>query len=373
MAPALPPFYTARYVEVRSPVLSLLWLLCGIVIVVYTLIHSLLGQHNYVHRETPNLDVTFWQDVSVDGTWWPTPNNMYKPSYCDMNFVVNNGDGLSWGSEHIGCKRPSETPGTYFYPSSNQILVAFSLAHGKDPQYNTRDVWLYEGIEKSSIGFQLSFISSKEHIAHVQDCVVIGDDEHPEGYKIQSRYETLFPKKDYGEGYLILSVEDVLRAAGRRLDGNGSEAPLRLSGLEVVAKFDLRNYHVPYSWPLHFLNPLGFELAKEHRCTVRFEVLRDQFMPIKWFYHGTEPVALQHGLRLSAVGTGSIGYFSIFVLLEKLLLGFAAFGLAQVVLDLGWYYLYKEADTIAKHAYDPVVLNSQLPELPFKMKRTKAL
>lgn len=54
------------------------------------------------------------------------------------------------------------------------------------------------------------------------------------------------------------------------------------------------------------------------------------------------------------MGTGRIGYFSFFALLQKLLLGFAAFGLAQVVLDLGWYYLFSEADSIAHHAYEKV-------------------
>eukprot|EP00746_Dinoflagellata_sp_MGD_P146782 gnl/MRDRNA2_/MRDRNA2_79216_c0_seq1.p1 gnl/MRDRNA2_/MRDRNA2_79216_c0~~gnl/MRDRNA2_/MRDRNA2_79216_c0_seq1.p1 ORF type:complete len:370 (+),score=32.01 gnl/MRDRNA2_/MRDRNA2_79216_c0_seq1:191-1300(+) len=355
----LPPFYTARYVEVKSPLLSLLWLLCGTAIVSYTLIHSLLGEHNYVSRESPNLDITFWQDVSVDGTWWPRPS-AELPWYCDMNFVRDDRDGLEWGSEHIGCKRPSEVPGTYFYPESNEVMVAFSIAHGTDPQYNSSDIWLYQDIEKSTIGFQLSFISSKEHVAHVTGCEVVGnpdDEDHPDGYGISSRYETLFPNKDYGEGYLLLSVEDILRAAGRRVESNGSEAPLRLSGLEVVAKFDLRNYAVPYSWPFHFGNIFGFEHAHDRKCTVRFEVLRDQFTPISWFYNGTVPVAVQHGMRLRAIGSGSIGYFSISVLLERLVLGCAAFSLAQVVLDLAWYYLLSEAETIARKAYRPLVIN----------------
>merc|ERR1719291_1131169 len=94
--------------------------------------------------------------------------------------------------------------------------------------------------------------------------------------------------------------------------------------------------------------------ASDIECTVRFEVLRDQFTPLHWFYHGIEPMALQHGLRLVAVGTGSVGYFSLVELFEKLLLGFAAFGLAQVVLDLAWYYLFSEADSIASHAYQRV-------------------
>merc|ERR1711879_1075245 len=135
--------YTARYVEVRSPVLSLVWLICGIAIVTYTLIHSLLGQHNYVHREVPNMDVTFWQDKAVDGNWWPQPSGDVLP-YCGTNFTMNTSDGSSWGSQNIGCKKPGLTPGTYFYPSSNQMLVALSIAYGKDPQYNSNEVFIYE-------------------------------------------------------------------------------------------------------------------------------------------------------------------------------------------------------------------------------------
>ena len=30
----------------------------------------------------------------------------------------------------------------------------------------------------------------------------------------------------------------------------------------------------------------------------------------QWFYEGRKPVALQHGLRLAVIGTGSVGYFS---------------------------------------------------------------
>ena len=30
----------------------------------------------------------------------------------------------------------------------------------------------------------------------------------------------------------------------------------------------------------------------------------------QWFYEGRKPIALQHGLRLAVIGTGSIGYFS---------------------------------------------------------------
>jgi len=369
--PCLPPFYTARYVEVHNPVLSILWLMCGIAIVLHTLIHSLLSQHNYVDRETPNMDVTFWQDMATDSKWWP--NFDVEPEYCLLNFTTTSNDGLSWGSDEIRCKRPSDTPGTYFYPSSNEMLVATSIAYGKDPQYNTSDVYVYEGMEEKTLGFQLSFITSRQHVPHVANCTVVGDEEHPDGNFVRSRYSALYPKSDYGEGYLVLSIGDIMRAVGRELDQRGSEGPLRATGLEVVAKFDLRNYHTPFEWPAGWWNPFGADLASEHECSVRFEVLRDQFTPIKWFYHGTEPIAVQHGLRLVAVGTGSIGYFSVVVLLEKLLLSFAAFGFAQVVLDLGWYYLFKEADTIAKRAYAPLEINTQFEGLPFRKPSSRNL
>lgn len=371
----LPPFYTARYVKVHSPVLSLIWLLCGLGIVLYTLVHSLLGQHNYVFRENPNMDINFWQDMAIDGHWWPAPPKT-RPAYCGMNFELNTSnersDGMLWGSDSIGCMRPGANPGSYFYPSSNQMLVAFSIAYGKDPQYNSSEIYVYEDIGKSTLGFQLSFITSREHVSHVRDCRVVGDEEHPDGNSISSRYDVLFPRHDYGEDYLLLSVEDILRAAGRNLDGRGSEGPLRISGLEIVAKFDFRNYHVPFRWPLHWWNPFRATLASAHECTVRFEVIRDQFTPVKWFYDRTEPVALQHGMRLIAIGSGSIGYFSLAVLLEKLLVGFAAFSFAQVLLDLGWYYLFSEADAIASRAYSSVELRSELnarfrgPGLPFR-------
>lgn len=360
IARLLPPFYTARYVEVHNPLLSLLWFVCGLAVVVYTLIHSLLGQHNYVHREPPNLDVTFWQDRAIDGNWWPAAKSYEadRPDYCGISFkAASNADRTSWGSDSIGCKRPGDMPGTYFYPSSNEMRIAFSVALGKDPQYNTSEIYIYEGIEDSTVGMQLSYITSRQHQSHVPFCTVIGDEEHPEGSGIKSRYNALFPSQDYGEGYLVLSVHDILKAAGHTLNESGSEGPLILTGLEIVAKFDLRNYHVPFRWPVSWWNPFGFTPARELDCTVRFEVLRDQFTPLQWFYHGTEPMALQHGLRLFAVGTGSVGYFSLAELFEKLLLGFAAFGLAQVVLDLGWYYLFSEADSIASHAYQRVQVN----------------
>lgn len=353
----LPPFYTARYVEIHNPVLSLLWLLCGLGIVFYTLVHSLLGQHNYVHREPPNIDVTFWQERAIDGNWWPKPSS-FRPKYCGIGFkAASKTDRTLWGSDSIGCLRPGDTPGTYFYPASNEISVAFSAAYGKDPQYNSSDIYIYEGIEDSTVGLQLSYITSRQHVSHVPYCSVIGDEEHPDGDSIKSRYDTLFPAHDYGEGYMVLSIHDILKAAGRNLSSTGAEGPVILTGLEIVAKFDLRNYHTPFSWPFASWNPFDFKLASDLECTVRFEVLRDQFTPLQWFYHGIEPMALQNGLRLTAVGTGSVGYFSFVELIEKLLLGFAAFGLAQVVLDLGWFYFFSEADSIAAHAYQKIQVN----------------
>merc|ERR1712157_162082 len=102
----------------------------------------------------------------------------------------------------------------------------------------------------------------------------------------------------------------------------GSEGPLRLSGLEIAARVEIRSYHVPYRWPFLSWNPFGATPAGRPDCTVRFDVLRDTFTPVQWFYEGTKPVALQHGLRVTVVGTGSVGYFSYSELFEKVLLGF---------------------------------------------------
>ncbi|CAL1134172.1 unnamed protein product [Cladocopium goreaui] len=320
--------------------------LCGGAVVLWTLLVSLLGQHAYVERHVPNVDVAFWQDRSVDGSWWP---NLTSPaSYCGMSFSAAYSDGMTWGSERIECIRPENEVSTLFYATSNQVEVAFSLAEGSDPQYNTSEVYLYEAIEKSTIVFEVSFSTARETAPHVSKCQAFG----PDGTPFASRYEQLVPDTDYGPGYLMLSIEDVLAAAGRNMADIGSEAaPLRVSGLEIVARVDVRNYQVPYSWPFVSWNPWQLRDASHIDCTVHFDVLRDQFKVVQWFYEGRKPIALQHGLRLAVIGTGSIGYFSFGQLATQVLLGFTAFGLAQTCLDYGWFYLHRQAATIAGRAF----------------------
>ena len=189
-------------------------------------------------------------------------------------------DGMSWGNESIGCIRPENEVSTLFYAASNQVEVAFSLAEGSDPQYNTSQVYLYEGIEKSTVVFEVSFSTARETVPHVSECQAFGPPslEYPDGKPFPSRYEQLVPAADYGPGYLMLSIEDVLAAAGRNMADIGSEeAPLRLSGLEIVARVDLRNYQVPYRWPFRSWNPWRLPDASQIDCTVHFDVLRDQF------------------------------------------------------------------------------------------------
>lgn len=357
----LPPFYTACYLEVRSPALSALWLLCGAAVVGYTLVGSLLGRHGYVEREAPNIDAVFWQDVAVDGAWWPLPGEKV-PDYCGIAYKSSVDNRTTWGSDSIGCVRPADLRGTFVYPTSNEIRVALSVAHGDDPVYNTSEVLLYQDMERVTLGLQVSFSTSRGSVPHVPRCEVLGQPTagHPGGRPVPSRYEALHPGHGYGEGYVLLSVEDIVRAAGRELSDLGVEgAPLRLSGLEVVTMVDVRNYHVPYRWPSASWNPFGLDVASKLECKIHFSVLRDQFTPAQWFYDRTVPVALQYGLRLTVVGTGSVGYFSAVELAEKLLVGFAAFTLAQAILDLAWYYLHPLGCVIAQHAYAPLRLDEE--------------
>lgn len=359
------PFYTACYVEVHGSRLGCVWILCGLTAVAFTLLGSLLGQHGYVERETPLVNVAFWQDLATDGSWWPANKEpAEKPSYCGMSFVSET-DGGTWGSEAIGCIRPADIKGTLVYPTSNEVSVALSVAFGSDPQYNSSKVYIYEGMENTTLALQISYSTSRETVSHLPFCQALGrvSELHPLGLPLRSRYEELHPQQGYGQGFLLLSVDDVVQATGNDLNATGSEgAPLQLAGLEVLAHVDIRNYHTPYRWPLANWNPLRLQQANRLDCTVRFTMLRNLFTPIKWFHEGINPVALQHGLRLTALGTGSIGYFSSAELLEKLLIGFAAFSLSQAILDLAWYYLHPKATVIAAQAYHPLELRGPASE-----------
>lgn len=298
-------FYTPCYVEVRNSTLSTAWLLCGIGLVIGNLM-LLLGQHGYAKHHSPAIDVLFWQDSAIGNgswSWWPqlpeTP-----ASYCNMSYVqVYEADDSIWGSESIPCRRTKHSRARLFYPQSNEIGVAFSIAYGSaesDPQYNTSDIYIYEGIDLSTIAFHPSLSTVVEAIEHVPNCKALSSS----GLPVQNRYDTLYPDGTYGEGLLLLSVGDIVRAAGRELDDIGSDgAPLRLSGLEIVAHVDVRNYEVPFRWPFAW-NPFGWTPASQLDCTVRFKALREHFTTVRWFELREEPIAVQHGLRLTVTTTG---------------------------------------------------------------------
>jgi hypothetical protein len=116
---------------------------------------------------------------------------------------------------------------------------------------------VYEKIERSTIMFKPSYSTKHESIAHLQGCTVVLEN----GTVMPSRYSTLYPAEDYGEGYLQLSIGDILQAAGKTMEDVGSEgAPIRLSGVEITAHVDVRNYNTPFMWPFadDGWNPLGF-------------------------------------------------------------------------------------------------------------------
>ena len=350
-------FYTPCYVEVRNSTLSTVWLVGGAAMVAINLL-LVLCQYDFTQHHTPAIDVLFWQDSAVDGSWWPVQPNDAAP-YCGMSFVTSYDDGSQWGSTNISCSRPGpQTRARLFYPASNEIGVAFSIAYGdaeRDPQYNTSIVQLYEGIEFSTIAFHPSLSTAFEAREHVPNCQALTGSGMPVG----NRYESIYPSRPYGEGVLLLSVEDVVRATGRELDDIGADgATLRLGGLEMVAHVDIRNFAVPFRWPFAW-NPLALTPASQLDCTVRFYALREHFTPVHWFYEREEPIALQHGLRLRVTTTGSVGYFSWPALLTNILLAFTAFTVAQSLLDTAWYYLHPDSKRIASKAFH--ALDIRLP------------
>ena len=86
-------------------------------------------------------------------------------------------------------------------------------------------------------------------------------------------------------------------------------------------------------------------------------MLRDQFTVVRWFYNGEAPSAVQHGLRLTVLGTGSVGRFSLGQLATSLAVCLAGFGAAQSILDLAWFYFHPRARDLAAVAYRPVTLD----------------
>eukprot|EP00040_Diaphanoeca_grandis_P028683 m.166452 g.166452 ORF g.166452 m.166452 type:complete len:421 (-) comp31429_c0_seq1:90-1352(-) len=359
------PFYTIRYVEIDDPFLCFLYTVSVVSMALLTIGGAILGSYSFVEREDPDINVKMWQDYSLDGSWWPSPRpiGVSLPQYCNELSYISRGsstnpldgtvDTTVWGSQHIQCLRPLATAGTYFFASPNSLSVATSIALGPNPQYNTSEVYVYEGIETATIMFQPSYTTSHAAVPHASGCVA----RLPNGSQLPSRYSQLYPDEDYGAGFLQLSVDDILRGANRTFDHVGAleNAPLRLSGLEIAAYVDIRNYNEPYLWPFDGWNPFGFvRNASDVRCEIRFEVLREDFTPIQWYYDRTTPIALQHGLSIRILGRGSVGVFSWALLLQSIVLGVGAFGIVQSILDQYWYFFHAKSDDISHVAFKTI-------------------
>ena len=280
----LPPFYTARYVEVHSPTLSLVWLLCGLAIVLLTVVHGWFASYSFVERGSPDIDVKMWQDYAVDGSWWPTNATLQREEAgyrederCgNLKYVsVSETHGTRWGSNTgIKCIAPGETRTPLFYAGPNEINVATSIAYGDNPQYDTDRVFTYRGIELSTIVFAPSFstdfnVHSVHNVPHVRDCVAMAHDGIT---PLHNRYRDLHPGETYGAGFLQLSLEDVLAAAGTSLRATGGEGaqPIRLSGLELAAYVDVRNYNDPFSWPVNQF--IGFHPRICSRTLMKYSI-----------------------------------------------------------------------------------------------------
>ncbi len=223
------PFYTACFVQVENSVLSSVWLCLGVTIVIFQLI-ALFVSHGYTDKYAPSIDIKFWQEVALDGNWWPSLPAA-SAEYCNRAWEWKYDDGSRWGGPAVRCVRPQFTRSTYFYPESNELRIATSVAYGDNPQWNTSEVFMIEGIENSTVALHPSVATSIETLQHVPNCRVL--DTH--GALITNWYSALYPNKNYGDGVLLISVSDLVAAAGRSLDEQGEEgAPLRLSGLELV-------------------------------------------------------------------------------------------------------------------------------------------
>ena len=144
----LPPFYTARFVEVRSKSLSAAWLLIGLAMVLGQ-ITAMVGNYGFVQRVVPNVDVGFWQDVATDGSneYWPVGLVGDKePQYCRNSTTYFYDASREWGSDPVRCIDPGTTAGKYVYPSSDELLIASSVARaapGQDPQWQSSQVCTY--------------------------------------------------------------------------------------------------------------------------------------------------------------------------------------------------------------------------------------
>ena len=203
----LPPFYTARFVEVRSWWLSTMWLaLGGLIVLGQTVV--MFGNYGFAIKRSPEVDVAFWQDVATDGSgqyWVQRKSADAHASYCsDTTYFYD--DSRAWGGAPIGCLQPNRSLGTYVYPSPNELLIATSMARalpGQDPQWVSSQVFMYEGVENATIMLKPSYATEDEVVEHVRNCHVITASGEPGP---ASRYATLHPNADYGPGCVCSSA-----------------------------------------------------------------------------------------------------------------------------------------------------------------------
>eukprot|EP01064_Diplonema_japonicum_P007863 TRINITY_DN1548_c1_g1_i1.p1 TRINITY_DN1548_c1_g1~~TRINITY_DN1548_c1_g1_i1.p1 ORF type:complete len:382 (+),score=92.58 TRINITY_DN1548_c1_g1_i1:53-1147(+) len=334
-------FYTQRWLMVESKGLGLIYWGALLFMGFWTIV-QLLMSNGYVERHVPKVSVNFWQDRAVDGNWWY--QNEGEREYCDTRYFW--GEGTSWGSEKISCLDPANHPRTtFFYQDADTASVATSIAYGTE--WESNKVHLYKDMDKITLALQPSYWTEKE-TADIEGCKAYDIN----GKQIASRVLDLYPNRNATSDtwqerveYLILSLEDILGGANRTFSDIGGEgAMLRLQGVELVAHLDVRNYHVP------------FHPSDELECKIQFRVLRDQFTLIKRFYSADEEVAVQYGVKIRVVTTGSIGYPCLRAFFETLVVGLGGLALAQTIVDFVAQFIHPRKVAINKASVDTLIL-----------------
>ena len=69
--------------------------------------------------------------------------------------------------------------------------------------------------------------------------------------------------------------------------------------------------------------------------------------------------------------TGSIGHFSFTHLFQSIVIGFGAFGLAQVILDYYWFYFFKKRHAITPIAFHTLNLEDDAPNASNQQQKEK--
>lgn len=81
-------------------------------------------------------------------------------------------------------------------------------------------MYVYEGIEHSTIVLAPSFSTKFKAVPHVHGCIAIANDGVT---PMRNRYAEIHPGQTYGAGFLQLSVQDVMTAAGTGMNYSGGE------------------------------------------------------------------------------------------------------------------------------------------------------